>query len=297
MQIMRKGSSNESHNIGRLHNSTVRKPKMPMVRRKRNFQTTYKGGVPMQAPTTRPCLICGNNCPQKLTHIERVGIEQRIQCNDCKAIYFTRTPENMPKYNSEYNKHFFRAGDIRKAGIMASEIGNFCEKHVKDPRILEAGMGNGLTIVLLKEQGYNIEGIDLDPTWVVYIAYKYNLKLFWGKFEKFCPTESYNLIYSSHVIEHTEDPQRFFQKAHDILEKNGHLWIETPDTFYNRHKYSRWHHFETRHPHEHLCLVSYPSLSYLAEKTGFSIREYEMKPQYGSIKMILQKKPISQNGT
>ena len=119
----------------------------------------------MTPPNTRPCLVCGNNNVAILRRVEEVAGEKRIQCARCGAIYFTRTPNDLPPYDYAYNAHFFRPGDISKAGIMAAELGAFCQKGLKDPCILEAGAGNGLTIFLLRQQNYCAEGVDLNREW------------------------------------------------------------------------------------------------------------------------------------
>jgi SAM-dependent methyltransferase len=243
----------------------------------------------MKAPTTRKCLVCGNDNVSMLQHIEDIGEEKRIQCGKCEAIYFTRTPDDLQEYNTNYNAYFFRPGDISKAGIMAGKIGDFCRAMLKAPMAIEAGMGNGLTVFLLNQQGIPMEGVDIDRIWTNYIGQKYNIEVHVTPFEKFVPRHSYNLVYSSHTIEHTENPIGFVKKAYEILEPGGYFWLETPDAYFAKKQRMRWHHFETRHPHEHLCILSIYAIEKIAKATDFKIFDWGRQPLYDSIKVILKK--------
>ena len=243
----------------------------------------------MTAPTTRKCPICENNNPAALRRVEDVENEKRIQCVRCSAIYFTRTPEELPKYDCAYNAHFFRPGDISKAGIMAAELGAFCQKGLKDPCILEAGAGNGLTIFLLRQQNYCAEGVDLNREWCNTLHSRFGIPVHCSRFEKFTPTHDYDLIYSSHTIEHVEDPYPFVRKAYELLKPGGHFWLDTPDAHYWERLSGRWHHFETRHPFEHLCILSLDSIEHLAKMAGFKITDWERKVEYNSLRVLMKK--------
>ena len=243
----------------------------------------------MTAPNTRACLVCGNNNVKILRRVEEVAGEKRIQCARCGAIYFTRTPEEKASYDYAYNAHFFRPGDISKAGIMATKLGDFCQKTLHNPRVLEAGAGNGLTIFLLHQQGIDTEGVDLNQTWCSHLSYTFSISVHSARFEKFTPLHDYDLVYSSHTIEHVESPYAFMRKAYDILVPGGYFWLDTPDTYFWEKCPQRWHHFETRHPFEHLCLLSLESIEHLAKSTGFRITDWERQHEYNSLRVIMRK--------
>jgi SAM-dependent methyltransferase len=243
----------------------------------------------MTPPTTRPCPVCLNNNPKDLDFVEKVDDEQRIQCKQCKAIYFTRDLSNIVKYNTSYNMHFMRPGDISKAGIMAAAIGEFCKKHLRDPLILEAGCGNGLTLWLLKQQGFRVKGLEPDPAYCLKIVESLQIPMTIGLFESADFKESFDLIYSSHTIEHNNDPRKWFERAKELLNPGGYFWLDTPDTAYAKQGLGRWHHFQTRHQYEHLVLLSVDAVLYLAEDFGFHIVECQHQPSYQSLYAILQK--------
>ncbi|GAI12094.1 unnamed protein product, partial [marine sediment metagenome] len=110
----------------------------------------------------RQCPVCHNAISESMEWVEDVEGVKRIYCKRCDTIYFDHKPPRQPVYDINYNKHFFRPGDIRKAGIMAAKLAELCQKKWKRPNILEAGAGNGLTVMLLRAMGLNAFGIDLD---------------------------------------------------------------------------------------------------------------------------------------
>jgi len=235
------------------------------------------------------CPICENANPRLHIEIEKIEGISRIECCVCDTIYFERPPEKLPVYNSEYNLHFFRPGDIRKAGIMAEKIANYANANFTLPTILEAGTGNGLTIWLLRQMGFDAFGLDLELEWVEYLVERFNIPMFTGKFEEFKYDIKFDMIYSSHVIEHVQDPRTFFKKAHEYLKDNGLFFIDTPDVQYWELAAKRWHHFETRTPFEHMCLLGIKGVRLLAEQYGFYFGGFKSLQEYGSMQILLRK--------
>ena len=243
----------------------------------------------MTTPTTKKCPVCFNNCDKCFTFIEKVDEEIRIQCNECGAIYFTQTPPVAMKYDSAYNSYFMRPGDISKAGIMAAEIGTFITKNMRNPSILEAGCGNALTLWLLKQQGHKVKGLEPDAAWCLKIVESLKIPMVIGTFEEADFKEKFDLIYSSHVIEHCENPHKWFDTAFALLNPGGYFWLDTPDSYYHNKQLGRWHHFQTRHQFEHLCILGVDSIMGLAERYHFHIIECRRQQAYQSMYAILQK--------
>jgi len=235
------------------------------------------------------CPVCRNVIPEIMIYVESIGEVNRILCKACDTIYFDRQPPEPPKYDINYNKHFFRPGDIRKAGIMAAKLGEIALAKWKTPNILEAGAGNGLTVLLLRALGLNAFGLDLDPKLGSYLMAQYKIPIIAGRFEEFNPPGKFHLIYSSHVIEHTQRPDQFMKKAFSLLEDGGYFYIDTPDTHYFDQEGKRWHHFETRNPFEHCCILGHVGLRLLANEAGFDIKSIERYGDFMSQQAIFIK--------
>ena len=238
---------------------------------------------------SRKCPVCGNTEKKFISWVETREKVERILCPICMCIYFDRAPPEKPSYDLKYNKHFFRPGDIKKAGIMAAKLAELAKANFKNPNVLEVGSGNGLTVLLLRAMQINTFGIDLDAKLSVYLMEKFNIPILSAKFQEFNPPTKYNLIYSSHTIEHQEKPLDFFLKAHDILDQKGIFFIDTPDILYSAEKGPSWRHFNTRNPYEHCCLFAKKTILVAAERTGFTLEKFESYPEYQSMQAILRK--------
>lgn len=237
----------------------------------------------------RECPVCHNTNPERIKWVEDVEGVKRIYCKGCDTIYFDREPTKKPVYDINYNKHFFRPGDIRKAGIMAAKLAELALKNSQRPNILEAGAGNGLTVMLLRAMGLNAFGIDLDEKLSVYLMEKFKIPIVPARFEEFNPPVTYQLIYSSHVIEHCKNPWEFFKKAFSLLDKGGIFYLDTPDTYYFDKRPGRWHHFETRNPFEHCCLLGEAGIKLMAGETGFKILHRERYGDFTSQQVIMRR--------
>ena len=235
----------------------------------------------------RQCPVCKNIRPEFMLWIESINDVQRIFCKSCDTIYFDRNPNYLPVYDLKYNQFFFRPGDIRKAGIMAAKLADLIQGKWKHPNILEAGSGNGLTVLLLRAMGLSAFGVDLDPKLSVYLMELYKIPVISARFEEFNPPGKYHLIYSSHVIEHCKNPFEFMKKAFDLLEDGGIFYLDTPDTYYFGKQEARWHHFETRNPYEHYCLLGSVGIRLLANEVGFVDLKIERYDDFMSQQAIL----------
>ncbi len=238
---------------------------------------------------TKPCPVCPNNDYRKIKFVEPVNNVNRLFCEVCGTIYFDREPPIAPVYDIDYNLHFFRIGDIKKAGIMANKIAEVAHVFYEKPDILEAGAGNGMTVFLLRAMGFNAIGLDLDPKLQEYLQSRFNIPIGTKRFEDMAHGERYDIIYSSHVIEHCQDPHKFFNKAYELLRPGGMFILDTPDTAYYDKGRGRWHHFETRNPYEHCCLLGRKGINVLADESNFEIAYLSSKALYMSILGVMVK--------
>lgn len=243
----------------------------------------------MQKITVTKCPVCGNDSSILHAQVEKIQEHRRVLCLHCNTIYFESLPENMPSYDAEYNLHFYRAGDIRKAGIMAAKIAELAINNFKDPEILEAGLGNGLIVWLLTQMRLKASGLDIDPAWTTHLQRHLGIQVYTSKFEDVNFNEKFDLIYSSHVIEHTAEPHVFFKAAYKALKKNGLFFIDTPDTAFWEITKTRWHHFSTRNQFEHICLLSKQAVKILAEANNFDFVGIKSYADYESMQILLRK--------
>jgi 2-polyprenyl-3-methyl-5-hydroxy-6-metoxy-1,4-benzoquinol methylase len=135
-------------------------------------------------------------------------------------------------------------------------------------RLLDIGCGNGDFLYFAKKTGREVVGIDLDEK-AVLVAREKGLDVRLGDIDVLNREEKFDIITLSHVLEHVHDPYYLLQKCYNLLDKNGYIWIDTPNLSSEGHKIYRenWRGLE---PPRHLVLFSYYSLLNTLKKIGFS---------------------------
>ena len=173
---------------------------------------------------------------------------------------------------------------------MAALIAEIIHNEPIAPKILEIGPGNGLTSLLLKYQNFLVEAMDTDHQTCKQLTQNFGYTSWSGQFEHSNFPPKYNFIYAGHVIEHSEDPMKFFRKAWSSLQTDGLFFFDTPDAGYVPKRGLGWKHFNTRDPHEHCCLFTMRTVKYLAGKTNFKVVSTETLPEFESMQILLRKK-------
>ncbi len=99
----------------------------------------------------------------------------------------------------------------------------------KKGRVLEAGCGEGI-FLRLAPKGYDVEGIDINKDWVAKLR-KAGLKARYGDLQKKLPFQSgfFEGVYSCHVIEHLDSPEKMLSECYRVLKPGGVIVIRTPD--------------------------------------------------------------------
>lgn len=235
------------------------------------------------------CPVCNNHHASIMIVIARHGNYEHLLCRVCGCIFISPPPSSLPNYDTTYNMHFFRPGDIRKAGIMAAKLGEILKTKYESPTFLEVGAGNGLTVLLLKLQSIRAWGLEIDEHWASWLHDHLHIQMLTGRFEDLETPMRFDFIYSSHVIEHCLDPHAFIARAAGLLKPGGRLYIDTPNAERAILKKDLWHHFDTRHPVEHVCVLSMPSTALLAKKSGLLVEGLTRQDEFDSFAAILLK--------
>jgi SAM-dependent methyltransferase len=144
------------------------------------------------------------------------------------------TQEDLDKYyqevywfsNSDYKNDIVVGRDLKHAEFIKHEI---AESFPDVKNFLNYGAGHGGVSYLFHPLGFNIFNIEpggLDT---------FNLNNFYAykninELNEANPNILFDVIYASHVIEHLRDPIEFFLPAIDLLNQNGKIILEVPNT-------------------------------------------------------------------
>lgn len=138
-------------------------------------------------------------------------------------------------------------------------------------RLLDVGCGNGKFLANMRELGWKVNGVELDPLAVNIAKKHYEIEAFQGTLEeaKF-ENEYFDAVTINHVIEHISNPTKLLTECHRILKKGGVLIIVTPNIKSLGHMIFRemWRGIEAP---RHLYIFSPRALQILSDQLGFKI--------------------------
>lgn len=148
------------------------------------------------------------------------------------------------------------------------DLGRMLLPYRANGRVLDIGCGNGVYLALMKQLGWEVAGVEIDPKAAEVARTNFGITVYVGALED-APFEesSFDVVTMSHVIEHVPDPVRFLRLAARFLKPDGEMVIVTP----NAKSLGRWlfqEHWYALDPPRHLVLFTPRSLSISLEQTG-----------------------------
>lgn len=146
--------------------------------------------------------------------------------------------------------------------------------------LLDVGCGKGSFIVRMREQGWDVEGLEVDADAVEYARSKNGLSVHLGSLEdNHFPDDTFDVITSNHVIEHVHDPISLIQECLRVLKPGGRLVLATPniESFGHRYFERNWSHLDSP---RHLRLFTMKTLRECATRAGFQSVDVWCPPGY-----------------
>ena len=262
---------------------------------------TYR---PSKQRTFDKCLICGGTgtpyhraFSYKMSNFSHPHLPVKLwmKCNTCGNFYTWKHPEEHLALSShselilpDKNKYLTTLGDSTAPTLaLWSEILNQTRTYSKGTSLLEVGIGNGDLLAVALELQYNVDAVEIVPSSAQRVSNMLNIPIWNGDFLQYESSKKYDVIIMGDVIEHITNPKLALQKAKQLLNDNGVLWLSTPNY---ESAFSRIH--KLNDPMwkvaNHLTYFSYQGLKTLAEECGFTIQKYSISQRYnGSMELIL----------
>lgn len=211
-----------------------------------------------------------------------------VKCNNCGLIYLNPRPatESISKlYEKEYtpdNEFKIRPElETKKWRIILKKFwhkinGQYIDEIISKAqgRILDVGCGNGHFLLPLKDKGFEVYGIEINPE-SVEICKELGLKAICGTLEeaKF-PNEFFETIIMSQVLEHLPSPKASLKEIFRILKPGGKVFIYCPNAqSYLARLFSKyWHGW---HLPFHFFAFTPETIKKLVIETGFKLSKIE----------------------
>ncbi len=96
-------------------------------------------------------------------------------------------------------------------------------------RLLDVGCNEGRGLIHYQGSGYAVEGLELNSR-AADVARKKGFVVYSDLIEQFEPTEKYEVVVLSNVLEHSLTPAQMLNHVARILNSGGQVWISCPNS-------------------------------------------------------------------
>lgn len=143
--------------------------------------------------------------------------------------------------------------------------------YIPGGRLLDVGCGDGTYLAHMRDLGWEVEGVEVDPR-AVEQARKLDLIIHKGNLEQMSFQDyRFDVVTLNHVLEHVHAPLKLLKECYRILKPGGTLIAITPNTSSAAHCWFKesWRGLE---PPRHIHLFTSPALRRLAMAAGFHVQ-------------------------
>ena len=211
-----------------------------------------------------------------------------MHCEKCQHLFAHNRPKNLEGVLKETKMNSTLSPDPRAFAEeckILKRIMNFA----KGDRILEVGSGVGEFAGVALEMLYQLDCIEIRSYYAKVLEQKLRIEVNRCDFLNFESKNTYDVLVMGDVIEHFSDPLKSLQKAYDLLEDEGVLWLSTPN-FKSGHTRLLDHADPMWSVCEHLQYFSYESLQKSLGLVGFEVLDYQVSSKYNGSMEICAKK-------
>lgn len=220
------------------------------------------------------CLACGSN-KLKLKYV--IKHFKYYECRFCKCLNLDKLNADGVNYSHfSYDNGFMNELRIRKRAKNIVE--DIKRLQIYPKKVLDVGCGAGFLLDVFKDKYTDVVGIEPSVE-LSDSARKLGLKVVTGYLSNRNINKiktKFDLIIVSHVIEHIFLPKEFIDLLSKLLEKNGFLYIETPNIRSNLALIEK-ENYTFLTPPEHVCLYSDKGIKELFQ---FGDKRFKIIKQY-----------------
>jgi len=202
------------------------------------------------------------------------------RCHNCRAFFLSPRP-TVSKIREDYNSSYYGSQEEKFISPFIEKTIDWFRQtrakrlshYLKDgDSILDIGCGNGRFLYhLLKYGKYKLYGTELEGNSAKRARRIKEINLKIGSLNaKDFPSNSLKAVTLFHVFEHLSEPQKILTIIHQILKKNGILFISFPNITSIQSKIfkGKWLHLD---PPRHLFFFSPDDFIKLMDKKGFKL--------------------------
>ncbi len=240
------------------------------------------------------CPLCNNSselhsCYNTITNIDFIPgfnpIRKWRLCKECNHIFAENYPKNIKNILSNTAPEQHINPNIHLLPLLGNRLSEI-KKFTKGNKLLEVGTGAGELTSAAKELLFNITGIEIRSVYAKNVSDRLNIPIYQTDFMDFNTNDLFDIIILGDVLEHVPTPIKMLEKSYNLLNKEGVIWISTPNfesafSYIMKDKDPMWR------VCEHLNYFSYRSLKNILEKVGFNIIDYKFSQHYNGCMEII----------
>jgi len=195
------------------------------------------------------CMLCGQSGMEFVNRIRDDVIRVAAKCNHCSHVQLTPLP-SVEEDEEYYKKDRMQKDTYKDVATLQTEeqlmyrVELFVREQAstlikflpdsKDIKILEIGSGFGWLPQLMREEGYIMDGIEINDEKRELCKKRCDIALHGWNFlydvpESIEKQEYYDVICLMHTLEHISDPKTFLERASILLKPNGMIYIDSPN--------------------------------------------------------------------
>ncbi len=198
-----------------------------------------------------------------------------FQCIDCGLVYLSSNKHIKSDHYENSGMHDGKKLNIKiwlKENLFDDvRRYKFLKKIISNKKIIDFGCGAGGFLQLARKNTKEANGIELEK--VLQESFiKRNLKVFKNYNHALKSKKKWDIITAFHVIEHLSDPIRTLLELSKLINKNGKIIIEVPNsedallTLYKNKAFQNFTYWS-----QHLYLFNINNLKNIAKKTNLKV--------------------------
>jgi 2-polyprenyl-3-methyl-5-hydroxy-6-metoxy-1,4-benzoquinol methylase len=160
-----------------------------------------------------------------------------VRCKNCRLIYrnlLTTAEENRKHYEQDYYPEHLPEDWIQSRKILFRAYTERLEAFRQTGRILDVGAGHGFFLEQVRQQGWEVSGVELSEQAVRYAKEELNLDLFHGALEEAgFPDKHFDVVTLWNVLDQTTQPLEMLKEIFRLLRPGGAVFIRTPNATFH----------------------------------------------------------------
>lgn len=238
------------------------------------MKTYFKGPGKSEITANVVCPVCETSGVKPFWDLETYSFQKCLRCGHVYQNPRPRPADLLNRYDDDYKTYEVENADnffnLMQLGLEDVGFSRIEASLPGEKRFLDIGCATGKLVAHLQSRGWHALGTEVCAASAAYGRTRRGVTILEGTLDQLnLDQNSFDLVHSSHVIEHVPEPGDFLEGIFRIIKPGGHFICVTPNiaSFQARFYRREWRSAIADHVH----LFSVANLKQLMARTGFVI--------------------------